>query len=125
MTTNKLNLPIQDDTDSADTVKAFYDEYYTAPLSYPSNQVDAVVGFFEARDFDKSAAVAVASILLKQSKLDGINVFELLDTLKGLSEIQLSAIVTEVMNANRDRVSTIGFKVTNTQQHVEARNIIY
>ena len=125
MQTQKLNLPSQGTTDSADEVKAFYDEYYTKPLSFPSNQVDAVVGFFESRNFDKSASIAVASILLKQAKLDDVNVFELIDTLKGLQEVQLSAIVTEVMNASRDRVSTIGFKIDNTIDQVESRNIIY
>lgn len=123
--TTKLNLPQNPTNDSANEVKAFYDEYYTKPLSYPSNQVDAVVGFFESRDFDKSAAIAVSTVLMRQAKLDGIKVFELLDTLKGLNELQLSAIVTEVMNASRDRISTIGFKVDNNINQVEARNILY
>lgn len=123
--TTKLNLPQNPTNDSANEVKAFYDEYYTKPLSYPSNQVDAVVGFFESRDFDKSAAIAVSTVLMRQAKLDGVKVFELLDTLKGLNELQLSAIVTEVMNASRDRISTIGFKVDNNINQVEARNILY
>ena len=125
MTTNKLNLPSSEATDSAAEVKQFYNEYFTKPLSFPSNQVDAVVGFFESRDFDRSAAIAVSSVLLRQAKLDGVKVFELLDTLKGLDGLQLSAIVTEIMNANRDRISTIGFKLENPQDQVEARNIIY
>jgi len=123
--TTKLNLPQNPTNDSANEVKAFYDEYYTKPLSYPSNQVDAVVGFFESREFDKSAAIAVSTVLMRQAKLDGVKVFELLDTLKGLNELQLSAIVTEVMNASRDRISTIGFKVENNINQVEARNILY
>lgn len=122
---NKLNLPKDANTNNADEVTAFYDEYYAKPLSYPSNDVDAVVGFFESKKFDKSAAVAVASILLKQAKLDGVKVFEIIDTLKGLNGLQLSSVVTEVMNANRDRVSTIGFKVPNTIEQIESRNIIF
>lgn len=125
MPTQKINLPSKENTDSAKEVKEFYDEYYSKPLSFPSNQVDAVVGFFESKNFDRSASIAVAGVLLKQSKLDQINVFELIDTLKGLQDVQLSAIVTEVMNASRDRVSTIGFKIDNPIEHVESRNIIY
>jgi hypothetical protein len=125
MPNQKLNLPSQGANDSAEEVKAFYDEYFTKPLSFPSNEVDAVIGFFESRNFDKSASIAVATILLKQSKLDQVNVFELLDTLKGLNEVQLSSIVTEVINANRDKISTIGFKVDNNLQQIESRNIIY
>lgn len=123
--TTKLNLPQELTNDSASEVKAFYDEYYTKPLSFPSNQVDAVVGFFESRDFDRSASIAVSTVLMRQAKLDGVKVFELLDTLKGLDTLQLSAIVTEVMNASRDRISTIGFRVDNTIDQVESRNIIY
>ena len=123
--TTKLNLPQNPTNDSANEVKAFYDEYYTKPLSFPSNQVDAVVGFFESRDFDRSASIAVSTVLMRQAKLDGVKVFELLDTLKGLDTLQLSAIVTEVMNASRDRISTIGFRVDNTIDQVESRNIIY
>lgn len=121
----KLNLPQNTTIDSADEVKAFYDEYYTKPLSFPSNQVDAVVGFFESKDFDRSAAIAVSTVLMRQSKLDNVNVFELLDTLKGLSDLQLSSIVTEIMNASRDRISTIGFKIENQIDRVESRNILY
>jgi hypothetical protein len=125
MPIQKLNLPSQQANDSADEVKEFYDEYYTKPLSFPSNQIDAIVGFFESRNFDRSAAIAVAGVLLKQAKLDQVNVFELIDTLKGLQEVQLSTIVTEVMNASRDRVSTIGFKIDNTIEQIESRNIIF
>ena len=39
-------------------------------LSFPSNQVDAVVGFFENRGFDKLASTSVASVLLTQAKVD-------------------------------------------------------
>lgn len=28
-------------------VAKFFNEYYSAPLEFPSNEVDAVIGFFE------------------------------------------------------------------------------
>ena len=40
------NLPVET-FDSADATKKFFDQYFTESISYPSNQVDAVVGFFE------------------------------------------------------------------------------
>lgn len=123
--TTKLNLPQETTNDSAGEVKAFYDEYYVKPLSFPSNQVDAVVGFFESREFDRSAAIAVSAVLMRQANLDGVKVFELLDTLKGLNDLQLSSIITEIMNASRDKISTIGFKVEDAVDRVEARNILY
>ena len=60
---------------------------------------------------------------MKQAKLDGIKVFELLDTLKSLDKLQLSFTVATVLNFNRQKVSTLGFRVKNTNTS-EARNIM-
>lgn len=110
--------------DSSTTVKEFYDRYFTRKISYPASEVDAVIGYFQKRGFDETAARAVASVLLQQSKIDGIKVFTLLDTLKGLNNVQLSTIVTEVLNYNRPRSSTLGFRNESNVEFTEARNII-
>lgn len=110
---------------SSDTnVKKFFNQYFTKQLEFPSNQIDAVVGFFENRNFDKTAAVSTATVLLEQSKLDNIDVFQLLDTLKGLSEVELSRIVAEVLNYKRPRSSSLGFKTRNQVDAFEKRNIV-
>lgn len=117
------NLPQQTNNDSAKNVKQFYDKYFTKFINFPSNDVDAVIGFFQSRGFSKTGAIAVGTVLLQQAKLDGINVFELIDTLNKTDEVQLSSVVTEVLNYNREKISTLGYKVDNTDQRVEARNI--
>jgi len=40
------NLPLQSSADSGNEVKQFFDKYYVNQVSFPSNQIDAVVGFF-------------------------------------------------------------------------------
>jgi len=120
----KLNLPKSKSTDSADKTKLAFTNYFNKPLSFPSNEVDAVIGFFSKRDFDESAAIAVGTVIMQQAKLDGIKVFKILDTLKGLNELQLSVVVTEIMNYNREKISTIGFKIEDIVERTEARNII-
>lgn len=105
-------------------VTSFFNNYFSKTLSFPTNQVDAVISFFEKRGFDKSAAISVGTTLLQQAKLDGVNIFKLLDTLKGLSEIQLSAIVTEVLNYNRAKTSTLGYRRQETPDKTEKRNIV-
>lgn len=117
------SLPNTSNPDSASGVKQFYNQYFTKPLSFPSNDVDAVIGFFQSRGFSKTGAISVGTVLLAQAKLDGIKVFELLDTLKKADSIQLSNVVTEVLNYSREKSSTLGYKVDNTKQRVEARNI--
>ena len=110
--------------DSAQPIKNFFDKYFVEPISIPAGEIDAVIGFFEKRGFEKTAAVSVSTILLQQAKLDSVNVFELIDTLKGLNDVQLSNIVTEILNVNRSKISTLGFKVANTQNQFEKRNIV-
>ena len=107
-------------------VNQFFDKYYTKSISYPANEVDSVdsvVTFFEKRGFDKSAAINVATVLLQQAKIDKINVFRVIDTLKGLDEVQLSAVVAEVLNYNRAKTSTLGYRRTDSIDKTEKRNI--
>jgi len=119
------SLPAQPVVKRSDKeVQQFFNQYFTKKLSYPANEVDAVVNFFEKRGFDKSAAISVATILLQQAKIDGVKIFTLLDTLTGLSEVQLSAIVTEVLNYNRPRTSTLGYRRTESPVKTEKRNIV-
>ena len=105
-------------------VTQVFDNYFNKKLSFPSNEVDAVVAFFEKRGFEKSAAISTATTLLNQAKLDGVKVFTLLDTLKGFNEVQLSAVVTEILNYNRLRTSVLGFKIQESTEKIERRNIV-
>jgi|TARA_B100001027_G_C16092720_1_gene252472 hypothetical protein len=120
----QLNLPTKNDTGSGDKVKRYFNTYYGYQLEFPSNDVDAVIGFLSSKGFDKVAAQSTGSVLLQQAKIDGIKVFELLDTLKGLDKLQLSYTVAQVLNFNRQKTSTLGFRVENTESPLEARNIM-
>ena len=121
----EANLPRKpDNRDSATTVKRNFNSYYGKELAFPSNDVDAVIGFLENKGFDKAAAISTGTVILQQAKIDGVKVFELLDTLKGLDKLQLSYTVTQVLNFNRQKVSTLGYRVTDTRKPTESRNIM-
>lgn len=111
--------------DSAAEVKEFFDKYFSKKISLTSNQVDSVVGFFKKRGFDTNSAIAVATVLLQQAKIDNVNIFQVVDTLQGLNEVQLSALVATILNTNRSRTSSIGYKIENTAVTSERRNIVY
>lgn len=117
------SLPKQPKTSEGQTTE-FFDKYYTKKLSFPSNEVDAVIGFFKKRGFDEVSAISTGTVILQQAKLDGVKVFELLDTLKGFDEVQLSAVVTEILNYNRDSTSSLGIKRTESVDKLEKRNIV-
>lgn len=114
---------ISTSTDSAQPTREFFDRYFTQSISFPSNQVDAVVGFFENRGFDKAAAASVASVLLQQAKIDGINVFKLLEGLQSFDKVKLTVLVATILNSNRSAVSRIGV-VEQLSSTVESRNIL-
>ena len=115
------NLPLN--AQNKDKTKQFFENYYSERLEFNSNEVDAVLQYFEKRGFGKSSTTSVSSILLQQAKRDGVDVFKLLDTLKGLDEVQLSALVAEILNVNREKTSAVGYRVDESQAVYEARNI--
>ena len=115
---------VPSETNGNKKTKEFFDRYYTNPISYKAEEVDAVVGFFQKRGFDQTAAVNTAVVLLQQAKVDGVNIFKLLDTLGGTNEVQLSNIVAQILNLNRSKVSTLGFYVPSVGTKLEQRNII-
>lgn len=119
------NLPqSQQVNDSSTLVKKFFNSYYTKPLEFNSNEVDATIGFFEKRGFDKTSAQTISTIIMQQAKIDGVKTFELLDTLGGFDDVQLSSVITEVLNYNRTKISALGYKIDQATNKLDARNIM-
>ena len=118
------NLPSQPATDSSVDVKEFFDKFFVHKVSFPSNQIDAVVGFFLKNGFDLESARSTGIVLLNQARADGVNVFKLIDTLKTLTDVELSQVVAQVLNAYREKVSLLGYRIAPLVDTYEARNIL-
>lgn len=119
------NLPSsQNPVDSSTEVKQFFDKFFVNQVSFPSNQIDAVVGFFLKRNFDIESSRSTSIVLLNQARLDKVNVFELIDTLKTLTDVQLSQVVAQVLNAYREKVSLLGYRIAPLVDEYESRNIL-
>lgn len=121
---NTTNLPQNTSVDTTENVKQFFDRYYQTPVTFPSNQIDAVVGFFQRRGFDIESARSTAITLLTQAKNEGISVFQLLDTMKSLTDVQLSQLVAQVLNSSREKTSLLGYRVAPVANPYESRNIL-
>lgn len=104
--------------------RKFFDNYYNKQIAYKTSEVDAVIGYFLKRGFEKVAAVNTASILLQQASIDQLTVFQLIDTLKGVNDVQLSNIVAQILNLNRSKTSTVGFRVPEATQLFDQRQIV-
>lgn len=118
------NLPQTTGIDSAQEVKQFFDKFFVHKVSFPTNQIDAVVGFFLKRGFDLESARSTSIVLLNQARVDSVNVFELIDTLKTLTDVQLSQVVAQVLNAYREKVSLLGYRIAPLADNYESRNIL-
>lgn len=117
------NLPLKVNEDSAAGTKLFFDTYGEAPLEFNATEVDACVNFFRKKGFDDDAALVVSSVILRQAKIDGTPIFKLLDTMSGFNAIDLSALVSQVLNNNRVPTSTLGYKTGTSNPTGLERNI--
>ena len=104
------NLPAKQIQDSAARTKLFFDTYGQQPLEFAATDVDAAIAFFTKRGSEDDSASTVAFTILKQAKLENVNIFEILDNLKGLSGTEISGLVSEVLNNNRPSTSTLGYR---------------
>ena len=111
--------------ENKDITTEFFNNFYNLEISYNPSEVDAVIGYFLKRGFDKTAAINTASVLLQQAKIDELNVQQLLDTLKGVDEVQLSLIVAQILNFNREKTSVLGFRDEVTKSDLfDQRNVV-
>jgi predicted small secreted protein len=117
---NYNNLPSVTNTDA--TILAF-DNYYAAPFEIHAGTFNAIRGFFEARGFEKNSAETISVAIMKQAKLDGYNAMEVLDSLKGLDNVELSSLVAEIINYGRFKTSYLGYNQGITAFGETARNI--
>jgi len=63
-------------------------------------------------------------VLLNQARLDNVDVFALLDTLKSLPDVQLSQVVAQVLNSSREKTSFLGYRISSQGDDYETRNIL-
>ena len=111
--------------ENKDITTEFFNNFYNLEISYNPSEVDSVIGYFLKRGFDKTAAINTVSVLLQQAKIDDLNVQQLIDTLKGVTDVQLSLIVAQILNFNREKTSVLGFRDESSQFELfEQRNVV-
>ena len=98
--------------------------YLIKENTFPSGEIDATVAFFQKRGFDETSAKSTAIILLNQARIENVSVFKLLDTLKVLTEIQLSQVVAQVLNSYREKTSLLGYRIIPAVNTYDSRNIL-
>lgn len=109
---------------SISTTNKVFNRFYNQEFFYNPSDVDAAVGYFLKRGFDKIAAINTASILLQQASKDKLPIFELLDTLKGVTDVQLNNIIAQILNLSRSSCSTVGYRLSSNSILYDQRNVL-
>lgn len=118
---NYSNIPVSSSIDQ--TVIAF-DNKYAAPVEIDATVFAAMKGYFTNKGFGEVSAESIAVILITQAKQDGYNPMQILDTLRGLDNVELSGLVSEILNYNRFKTSSLGYAQEFKTNPEIARNII-
>jgi hypothetical protein len=117
------NLPQKEKDKLQKTIDSLTADQYVEPYQFNVNDYDTTVGFFVKRGFDRQPAEETAYIILQQSKIDSVPVSQILDLLTNASPVQLSELITVILNANRFKTSRLGVRNTKASKDVVSRNI--
>jgi hypothetical protein len=117
------NLPSKLITDSAKATRIFFARYGQRVTEFKPDDVAATIGFFQNNGFETDVAISAALEVLKSAKQDKRSVYLLLDTLSEFNGVQLSVIVSKILNQNRLSISTLGFRSDVSIAESISRNI--
>jgi hypothetical protein len=118
------NIPQSRTESNSDLTVKVFDQYFQAPIDLNNNELIAMIGFFETRGFDKDSAESTALVILKQAKKDNYSPMQIMDTLTGLSNVEISGLVAEILNYNRFKTSSLGVSQLYSPADDVVRNIL-
>jgi len=122
MRLNYTNLPFNNKNKSSTVDK--FEKYQSIPMGIDPAVYAAAVGFFTSRGFDNTAAEMISEVIIMQAKQDGYNPMKILDTLRGLEDVDISGLVAEVLNYNRFKTSSLGYSTKRQINPEIERNIM-
>jgi len=124
MAVNYNNIPKEKTSSASNQTVQTFDQYYTTPIYLNNNELTMMTGFFEKRGFDLNSAEATALVILQQAKKDGFSAMQVMDTLTGLTPVEISKLVAEILNYNRFKTSSLGTSQNYAPSEEIVRNII-
>ena len=118
------NIPQERVISNSDLTVKVFDQYFQAPIDINHNELIAMTGFFETRGFSKESAESTAITIIKQAKKDNYSSMQIMDTLGGLSNVEISGLVAEILNFNRYKTSSLGISELYSPADDVVRNIL-
>lgn len=116
---SNLGVQKKDSQSVIDYLAGFNGDVY----SFNAGEYDAVIAFFNGKDFDRTSSETLAYIILRQSRIDNVPVFQILDNFNDLSVLELNEVIAEIINLNRYKTSVLGFRQERSPLSFANRNI--
>jgi hypothetical protein len=123
MATSFNNIPYGSASQLDSTLQAF-DNYQSQPFELHAGTFNSMIGFFTSRGFEKEAAESITVVIMKQAQRDNYNPMSILDTLNGLDSVNISALVSEILNYSRYKTSMLGYALVSNPNSEVTRNIV-
>lgn len=118
------NIPVDKTQSSSNSTVQIFNNYYKFPININHSELVAMTGFFESKGFGEVAAESVAITILTQAVKEGYNSMQIMDTLKGLGQVEISGLVAEILNYNRFKTSLLGVAQFYAPSDEVTRNIL-
>lgn len=102
----------------------YFNNFFDKTITISSAKDDAVVSYFESITSNKEAALALASAVIYTSKVQNIEVMEVLDEFKKLKKEQTTLFISYFLNLSRVGTSLIGVQNNPARNKYVTRTIL-
>jgi hypothetical protein len=118
------NIPSSRSSSSSDKTLRTFNQQSSIVTQLDPAVLTMMTGFLESRNFSQETAELISIAILKQAKQDGYNPMQILETIKGIKQTELSGIVAEILNYNRFKTSSLGVVSEVEPVNFVKRNIV-
>jgi hypothetical protein len=119
------NIPPKQAAGSAsDLSNKNLNQYNDLPVQLHNDTLTAMKGLLSNKGFSDESAENIAITIMMQAKRDSFNPMNVLDSMRTLGNVELSQLVSEILNFNRFKTSVLGTTQNITPVEVVKRNIL-
>jgi hypothetical protein len=116
---------IIDSKTSVDRTVEIYDRFYSTKIVTNANEFDVVFSYFRSVCETDVIAGNFTSNLFRISQQSEINVLELLDQLKGITDkLQMNKVICYYLNSFKNNTALYGVSVIPKANQTVARNVV-
>jgi hypothetical protein len=109
---------------NTDRTVQIFDDFYKFQISVDANLYDVVLSYFKSVFDDETAAKNFALNLFRISENTGTPVMEILESVRGQSQIELSSTFAYFLNNLRSNSTLLGVSAVATPAFYAARNVV-